>query len=165
MTDDTRHTNRFVLEYQGNRESTEATFNHLIRTITEKSPGITGFRLELTTARSFDGPFEMVIEQDGQRGISGETEGETNEIPVLQSDALPAQVLTLMCDGDEEMRSSDLQDEFDDEIDTARISQTLASLKRRELVAAKPDPEDKRANIYWPTEMGKQALGEQRNKA
>ena len=83
-------------------------------------------------------------------------------VPSLQADALPAQVLTQMVDGDDEpVRTTELQAEFDDaDIDTSRISQTLAGLKRRGLVEAEPDPEDNRAKIYWPTEKGELALNE-----
>ena len=167
------NTNTFVLEYQGGHKSTEAAFNHLISAISDGSPEITGFRLELKTADSFDGPFDMLVSKEATQGIVPATVDSGNDgepattgsrdsdtIPTLQSDALPSQVLARMLDHDgDEIRSSDLQDEFDDEeIDTARISQTLASLKRRGLVAAKPDPADKRANIYWPTEKGQKAL-------
>lgn len=166
-------TNTFVLEYQGESESTKAAFNHLITALAEDSPEIEGFRLELTTANQFAGPFDMLVSQEATQeeierpaeksGTDEERDATSDEdstsVPSLRSDALPSQVLSVMIDYDDTIRSSDLQDEFDDEeIDTARISQTLASLKRRELVAAKPDPEDKRANIYWPTEKGQQAL-------
>ena len=174
MGRNTSNTNTFVLEYRGDSESTEAAFDHLISTITDRSPEITGFRLELSTADSFDGPLEIqgsqetaqeAVEEADNSGNDGESntarsDGDTASVPSLRDDALPAQVLSLLCNSDgDKVRSSDLQSEFDDEeVDTARISQTLASLKRRELVAAEPDPEDNRANIYWPTEKGQQAL-------
>ncbi|WP_137284526.1 MarR family winged helix-turn-helix transcriptional regulator [Halorussus salinisoli] len=165
-------TNTLVLEYQGENESTETAFNRVISTLSESAPEITGFRLELTTTESSDIPFEVFVGEQGpseelEESSDGETatdssNGSSDSIPSLQSDALPAQVLSQMHDSEEErVRTSELQSEFDDEdIDTARLSQTLASLKRRELVAAEPDPEDKRANLYWPTEKGRKALSD-----
>ena len=173
MSKNSSEQNTFVLEYQGDAESTEATFNHLIEAISDRSPVIRGFRLELNTADPLDSLFEFgdqttIPAETAQETADSKSEREVDiassedqiSIPSLQSDALPERVLSLLCDGDEDARrSSDLQSEFDDEnIDTTRISQTLASLKRRELVSARPDPEDNRANIYWATEKGEQAL-------
>ena len=174
MSNNVAEKNTFVLEYQGDVKSVEAAFDHLIATITETSPEITGFRLELKTTDPFDSGFKFDGQTRtsavlGQESVDGKSDGETNtedgsadsaKVPSLRSDALPSQVLSLLSDSEEDTRrSSDLQSEFEDEnIDTARISQTLASLKRRGLVGAKPDPEDNRANIYWATEKGEQAL-------
>ena len=174
MSKNTTEKNTFVLEYQGDVTSVEAAFDHLIETISETSPEITGFRLELNTTDPFDGSFKLDSQArtsavTGQESVDGKSENETStedgstestKVPSLRSDALPSQVLSLLSDDEEGgSRSSEIQGEFDDEnIDTARISQTLASLKRRGLVAAKPDPEDNRANIYWATEKGEQAL-------
>ncbi|WP_135855022.1 MarR family transcriptional regulator [Halorussus salinus] len=164
--------NTLVFEYHGNNESTKAVFNRSLATLSEASAEVTGFRIELTTTDSID-PFDALIDQqstpedtaeetnnDQQETSTESTNGDSDSVPTLQSDALPAQVLSRMLDRDDEsVRTNELKDEFEsDDIDTARLSQTLASLKRRELVAAEPDPEDKRANIYWPTERGEKAL-------
>ena len=178
MGTDSDETNAFVFEYHNDDDSTETLFNQLTSTLTETTPDITGFRIELTTDEAVDVPFDTLV---GQQSLSGDDEADTTantsqseaesspsetdsptstDIPTLQSDALPAQVLSTMLDQDtDSVRTTELVDEFDDaDIDTARLSQTLASLKRRDLVAAEPDPDDQRANLYWPTERGEQAL-------
>lgn len=168
-----------VFEYQGMSDAADTAFSRILDTLDDADPTVTGFRLELTTAESFEMPFDALVAAqpqpdnttdtkdngDGptnpqQNGDAATDTQESNGTPSLQSDGLPAQVLSRMLDrDDDEVRTRDLAQEFDDaDIDTARISQTLASLKRRELVEAKPDPEDKRANIYWPTDHAERAL-------
>lgn len=165
--------NTLVFEFSGQSESTETAFNRVISTVSETSTEITGFRLELTTADSLDIPFDALVgdhpsatettqDQPEESTDSNDTTSDSSDgdIPSLRPDALPARALSCMLDyEDDHVRTSDLTEEFeDDDIDTSRVSQTLASLKRRGLVEAKPDPEDNRANLYWPTEKGQQAI-------
>ena len=103
-------TNTFVLEYQGESESTKAAFNHLITALAEDSPEIEGFRLELTTANQFAGPFDMLVSQEATQeeierpaeksGTDEERDATSDEdstsVPSLRSDALPSQVLSVM---------------------------------------------------------------------
>lgn len=181
MATDSTEPNEFVFEYYNEDDSIETVFHQLTSQLTERTSEITGFRIELTTDETFDVPFDALVgQQSGQKNTGADTRtgGTTQsgadsassngdattatDIPTLQSDALPAQVLSTMLDSEaDSVRTTTLTDEFDDEeIDTARLSQTLASLKRRDLVAAEPDPDDQRANLYWPTERGEQALSQ-----
>lgn len=183
MAGKSKQSNSLVFEYHGTTDHTTTAFKQLLATITDASPTITGFRLELTTTDALDVPISVATDghaipddppedsvahtdhdadtATGPASEDADTAGDAaTDVPSLQRDALPARVLSCMQEEvDEPVRTRDLQDEFDDEeIDASRLSQTLASLKRRDLVTAEPDPEDNRANIYWTTDRAEHAL-------